>query len=224
MKKSLFLIALIISSIVLSSCAGNWKWYKSGATQEDFRRDYAEAQYHAEVGSLGLGNAPYSSPFLNSYQKMGESAAHGVARGLERIKLINMYMEMKGWEKVYEEKNKRNETNSTSPVEPDLKKIEIASKYKISADQINILKKDSSGNAINIKASGKVVFQSTGNDKINVYCNECTVIDDEVACVGVTLIKRGGSVIRGDGDFTAALFKLKDANIKLIGDHELIND
>ncbi len=45
---------------------------------------------------------------------MGESAAHGVARGLERIKLINMYMEMKGWEKVYEENRKETKVKGSS--------------------------------------------------------------------------------------------------------------
>ena len=99
--QAFFHLMLALSAIVLlSCCAATWKWSKPGATQDDFRRDYAEAQYQAEVGTLGLTTASYSSPFLNSYQKMGESAAQGVARGLARIKIINMYMEMKGWEKV----------------------------------------------------------------------------------------------------------------------------
>jgi N-acetylmuramoyl-L-alanine amidase len=47
---------------------------------------------------------------------MGESAAQGVARGLERIKLINMYMEMKGWEKVSEDRNTGNKNKPSAPV------------------------------------------------------------------------------------------------------------
>lgn len=59
-------------------------------------QDLATARYNAQLATVGTMRS-YSSPYLNSNQRAGESLANGMIRGLEQQKLIRMYMEMNGW-------------------------------------------------------------------------------------------------------------------------------
>ena len=90
MKAALFLFALLTCS-----CARQ-VWTKAGASDADFQQDLAVATYNAKLAPVNSFNS-YSSPFLDSNQQLGESIAHGVQQGLAERRLINMYLQMKGW-------------------------------------------------------------------------------------------------------------------------------
>lgn len=88
-------LSLFACTLLLVSCVQR-EWRKPGADRAEFEHDLAVATYNANMATVGVMRG-YSSPFLNSNQRAGESMANGVTRALEQQKLIRMYLQMNGW-------------------------------------------------------------------------------------------------------------------------------
>lgn len=96
------------------------------------------------------------------------------------------------------------------------------SEVRIAADEIAVLKKERSGRASRVRATGRVYLESgSGDDITKVLCQEAYVSSWEVVLRGRPIIQRGNSTIEGLSDDTVAY--VLGARLRVIGLHRLTN-
>lgn len=96
----------------------------------------------------------------------------------------------------------------------------VAPFYKVSADQITVLKKDSKGQPVRVHAKGKVYLQVDFSEQLIALGQEAYIErDGELILRGKPLLKRGRSLVEGLSDFT--VFYIRGLRLQAIGSHRL---
>lgn len=96
----------------------------------------------------------------------------------------------------------------------------VAPFYKVSADVITVLKKDSKGQPVRVYAKGKVYLQIDFREQLIALGQEAYIErDGEVILRGKPLLKRGRSLIEGLSEYT--VFYIRGLHLQAIGSHRL---
>ncbi|QIF04042.1 hypothetical protein [Roseimicrobium sp. ORNL1] len=92
--------------------------------------------------------------------------------------------------------------------------------YKLTADEITVLKTGSNGQPQRVRARGKVFLQIDFREKLVALAQEAYIESDgEVILRGRPLLKRGRSVVEGLSETT--VFYIKGTRLQVIGKHRL---
>ncbi len=98
--------------------------------------------------------------------------------------------------------------------------LEVPPFYKITADQISVLKKDSKGRPQRVRAKGRVFVQIDFRDKLVALAQEAYIESDgEVILRGRPLLKRGRTVVEGLSETT--VYYIKGTRLQVLGSHRM---
>ncbi len=84
------IVATLGAALLLAGCqTTNVRWVRPGATAADFEADKMRCEYDARLALAPATAAPTYG--------MGNAIAQGMSLGIERINLMTMCMQTKGW-------------------------------------------------------------------------------------------------------------------------------
>ncbi len=96
----------------------------------------------------------------------------------------------------------------------------IAPFYKVTADEITVLKKDTKGQPVRVRAKGKVYLQVDFKEHLIALGQEAYIErDGELILRGKPLLKRGRSLVEGLSEYT--VFYIRGLHLQVIGLHRL---
>jgi hypothetical protein len=100
------------------------------------------------------------------------------------------------------------------------KSLNVPPFYKLTADEITVLKTDAKGRPERVRAIGKVFVQIDFRDKLVGLAQEAYIESDgEVILRGRPLLKRGRSVVEGLSETT--VYYIKGTRLQVIGKHRM---
>jgi len=92
--------------------------------------------------------------------------------------------------------------------------------YKVSADEITVLKRTEAGQPLRVRAKGHVFLQIDFRDQLIALGQEAYIASGgEIIMRGKPLLKRGRSVVEGLSDYT--VFYIRGLRLQVIGSHRL---
>lgn len=98
--------------------------------------------------------------------------------------------------------------------------LEMPPFYKVTADEISVLKSDAAGRPSRARARGKVFVQIDFRDKLIALGQEAYIeANGEIIVRGKPLMKRGRSVVEGLSDTT--VFYIRGTRLQVLGKHRL---
>lgn len=97
--------------------------------------------------------------------------------------------------------------------------MELPPHYRLTADEIEVLKTDPQGAPQRVRARGKIFIEMLLDEPARVLAQEAFVSEDEVILRGKPLLRRGDSVIEGLHD--ATVFYFLGSRLKVLGRHRL---
>lgn len=98
--------------------------------------------------------------------------------------------------------------------------LDVPPFYKLTADEISVLKLNSKGQPERVRARGKVFLQIDFREKLVALAQEAYIESDgEVILRGRPLLKRGRSVVEGLSETT--VYYIRGTRLQVIGKHRL---
>ncbi len=98
--------------------------------------------------------------------------------------------------------------------------LDVPPFYKLTADEISILKKDAKGRPQRVRARGRVFVQIDFRDKLVALAQEAYLESDgEVILRGRPLLKRGRTVVEGLSETT--VYYIKGTRLQVLGSHRM---
>lgn len=95
--------------------------------------------------------------------------------------------------------------------------------YKVAADEVKVLKQDSEGHPLKVRAKGHVFMQVDFRDQLTALGQEAYIESGgELIIRGKPLLKRGRSVVEGLTDST--VFYIRGTRLQVIGSHRLVKE
>lgn len=96
----------------------------------------------------------------------------------------------------------------------------IAPFYKVTADEITVLKKDAKGQPVRVRAKGEVFLQVDFREQLIALGQEAYIEKNgELILRGKPLLKRGRSLVEGLSEYT--VFYIRGTHLQVIGSHRL---
>lgn len=96
----------------------------------------------------------------------------------------------------------------------------IAPFYKVTADEIVVLKKDARGQPVRVRAKGRVYLQVDFKEQLIALGQEAYIErNGELILRGKPLLKRGRSLVEGLSEYT--VFYIRGLHLQAIGSHRL---
>ena len=92
---------------------------------------------------------------------------------------------------------------------------------KVAADEIQVLKKDSSGRVRKVRAKGHVFVQLDYSSQARALCQEALISDEDIILRGHPLLQRGQSTVEGVADVT--VLYMFGTRLRAIGPHKVSN-
>ncbi|CAN5875898.1 hypothetical protein BH11VER1_BH11VER1_32710 [soil metagenome] len=172
--------------------------------------DYAQIMEPVLVGwkrreiLQGLGLAACSFSVLPGCATRPQTSDEGVAKADEKTEDVSQLLTM-----TFEESKKLSAQS-----------LVIAPYYKVSADVITVLKKDTKGLPVRVYAKGKVYLQVDFREQLIALGQEAYIErDGELILRGKPLLKRGRSLVEGLNEYS--VFYIRGLHLQAIGSHRL---